>query len=319
MNEFALIKEISGLRSAAVKKKKFGLFGIGDDCAVIPVDKKKSYLVSVDNLFENVHFNLKHCSLFELGAKSVKVNVSDIISTGGVPKYILISINIPEKIKIKDFFKGCDSVCSKYNIKIIGGDTSASSSGLCVSVTIIGLADNKNILRRDGANPEEMICMTGYSGLSAAGFYFLNKQKQKNISNMASRFHNNPEIPDLHDAAIIRNNAVAAMDNSDGLYFTLYTMLKNSGVGGNIFFDKIPLHPYAAGFCSENNFNSEDFINFGEDYNCVFTMNPKKQRCLTKMRCKVSIIGMTNSTNKIILNNNGINKILQPAGFNHDV
>ncbi|HPG29176.1 MAG TPA: thiamine-phosphate kinase [bacterium] len=356
MNELSIIKYISKLKSAEIialdkkinqlknsslscgltKRNKFGIgdadstkqiktgigigigIGIGDDCAIIPYSSSHSFLITTDSLIENVHFNLKWTSLYLLGCKSVLVNISDILSCGGVPENLFLSINIPKRLKnIRRLFDGIDFICQKYGIKILGGDTTSSKNDLCITITLLGKVNNKNILYRHTSKSGDLICITGYAGLSGTGFNVL-KKKIKGYPE-SIRQHLIPEILSLKDAAIISKFADSCMDNSDGLYSSIRTMLDNTKRGCMIDFSKIPVHPETVKYCTQFKIDLEEIINFGEDYNCVFTaskVNIKKIKNLLK--AKLSIIGeITSSGKKYILKNKKKIKLIK-KGFIHN-
>ncbi|MBP7651988.1 thiamine-monophosphate kinase, partial [Candidatus Dependentiae bacterium] len=221
-----------GIGDDCADNKTRGSYGIGDDCAVIPFSKQESILVTTDSLIENVHFNLEWISLYELGCKSVLVNISDILSCGGVPEYLFLSINVPKRLnKLEKLFNGIDFVCRKYGIKILGGDTTSSKNDLCITVTLMGKVKNENILYRHFSRPGELICVTGFVGLSGTGFYVLKDKLNKNQYKESVRHHLVPGILSLKDAKILSENAGSSMDNSDGLYSSLWYMLeKNNNV-----------------------------------------------------------------------------------------
>ncbi|HPP88922.1 MAG TPA: thiamine-phosphate kinase, partial [bacterium] len=185
MNEFQLIDYIKKLGSAKIRESSQNnlVKGIGDDAAVIKIKKNKFYLITTDALIENVHFSLDTITLYNLGYKSVIVNVSDILSKNGLPLYLLGSINIPPKIKnIHQFIKGINDACKKYNITLIGGDTTSSKNDFCISLTLIG-ETNKALYRSGYIENGDLICVSNTVGLSGAGFYAVNElnkyQKKK--------------------------------------------------------------------------------------------------------------------------------------------
>jgi thiamine-monophosphate kinase len=267
-------------------KHKFHLHEIGDDCAIIPYDKKNYLLAASDILIENIHFKLSRDSFEEIGFKAIAVNVSDIAAMGGIPKYVLVSAGLPKKIKlsqIDELYQGLSNAAKYFGVKIVGGDTSRSEK-FVIDVSLLGFVEKKIILLRSGARPDDLIYATGKFGSAAAKKYKIDINDLKNVR--------------LKESRLIAKNKIATsmIDDSDGLSRCIYEICTQSRVGVEIYIDKIPLVKGAT---------KEHALNGGEDFELLFTVPPKKKSLLEKIKlnCPITEIG------KILPRKNGISLI----------
>src|ERR1700748_1779538 len=176
LGEFGLInhltKNIKLTQKSTVK-------GVGDDAAVLNFEGKK-VLISTDMLLEGIHFDLSYCPLKHLGYKSIQVNLSDIYAMNGIASQVTVSIGMSSKFPleaVEEFYEGVYLACEKYNVDLVGGDTSASKQGLVISVTAIGYADEKDIVYRSGAEEGDLICVSGDLGGAYTGLQFIERDK----------------------------------------------------------------------------------------------------------------------------------------------
>ena len=174
--EFGLIKHLT---------EKFKIVnpstlkGVGDDAAVLSYENKK-VLVTTDLLLEGIHFDLVYVPIMHLGYKAAVVNFSDIYAMNGTPKQITVSIGVSKRFSVEDLeqlYTGIQLACDKYGVDLIGGDTSASLTGLAISITCIGEADEDQIVYRNGANSTDIICVTGDLGSAYMGLQLLEREK----------------------------------------------------------------------------------------------------------------------------------------------
>lgn len=240
---------------------------IGDDCAYI---KDSGIVVTQDNLVEDVHFCLEYISPFELGYKSVMVNLSDIAASGAEPLCLTVGLSLPKYVTtefIKDFYRGMKKAAGK--IQIVGGDITGGDK-VFISVTAIGKDSDRKISSRKFAKSGQKILVSGNHGSSAAGLELL----KSGISDRNSPFIKAHLMPmarlDISkNIAKTANKNYAMMDTSDGLADALSAIADASGVKMVINFDKIPK-------CK----NIEQFENYkdlvlygGEDYELVATLD----------------------------------------------
>ena len=177
LGEFGLIdritKSFKNVNSSTIK-------GVGDDAAVLDYGTKQ-IVVSTDLLTEGVHFNLMYVPLKHLGYKAVVVNLSDICAMNAMPKQITVSIAVSGKFSveaIEELYFGIKLACEKYNVDLIGGDTTSSLTGLTISVTVIGEAEKEDLVLRSGAKPNDLLCVSGDLGGAFMGLQLLERENE---------------------------------------------------------------------------------------------------------------------------------------------
>ena len=291
--------------------------GIGDDAALLKKDDNNFWAISIDMLNEKTHF-LPNTSPFNLGWKSLAVNISDIYAMGGIPKFALLAIALP-KIKeewVKEFSNGLFSCAKKYGVELIGGDTTKGS--LSISICILGVVPKKNILLRSNANESDDIWVTGELGLAALGLESL-KNKIKLPVSLRKKSISALEKPLLYTPIIKKliKLSHAAIDISDGLISDLTHILEASKVGADIFLKDLPSDRWL-----KKNKLFDTILCGGDDYQLLFTA-PKKNRNKINSIKKISSIKLTRIGT--IKKNKGFNIInydgefykIKKGGFNH--
>ena len=240
---------------------------IGDDCAYL---SDLGIVVSQDSLVEDVHFKLNFCTPFQLGYKSVMVNISDIAASGAIPKYLTVSLSLPSSVGvdfIRLFYEGCKSACGS-DVEIVGGDITGSDK-IYISICAIGKTEGRNISSRKNAQIGQKVVVSGYNGSSAAGLKLL-YSGQNLADNKFIKAHLEP-MAQIDFAKQLSENIktpYAMMDTSDGLMDALSTIANESGVGLDIDFEKIPYDRDIKQFD-----NWYDMVLFGgEDYQIVATI-----------------------------------------------
>jgi len=299
LGEFGLIdhltKNIKIFQNSTIK-------GVGDDAAVLEF-KGKKVLVSTDMLLEGIHFDLAYTPLKHLGYKAIQVNLSDIYAMNGTASQVTVSLGISSKFPleaVEELYEGIYLACEKYNVDLIGGDTSSSKQGLVISVTSIGYADEKDIVYRNGAEEGDLICVSGDLGGAYAGLQLLEREKLIYLEN--------PNIqPDLEGKDYIverqlkpeaRKDIIellkeievkptAMIDVSDGLASEILHICKQSNKGCNLYEEKIPLDPMTYETAREFNLDpTVCALSGGEDYELLFTV---KQADYDKIKFKMDI------------------------------
>ena len=245
---------------------------IGDDCAYL---KDLGIVVTQDSLVEDVHFSMKYTSPYQLGYKSIAVNISDICASGAEPKYITIALSLPNYADnnfIEQFYKGAKS--ATFGAKIVGGDITGADK-IYISVAAIGSTINRKISARNNAKIGQKIVISGNHGSSAAGFDLLQGKTMPNLSQEAkTNFINahlipEPQIEFSRKISLTQKSNYAMMDTSDGLADALNEIAKASGVLLEVEFDKIP---HISDI--EKIQNYENYILYGgEDYGLVATVD----------------------------------------------
>ena len=264
-----------------------GEFGLIHRAAVMNHGDKRS-LVTTDLLLEGIHFNLEYVPLKHLGYKAAVVNFSDIYAMNGKPTQIVVSLGISKRFAVEDLealYSGIRLACEKYGVDLVGGDTCASMTGLTISITCIGEAKKEDIVYRNGAKENDLICVTGNLGAAYLGLQLLERERiaLRGNENATPNFEGKeyllerqlkPEarkdiIEQLHKAGI---HPTAMMDISDGLSSELMHICQQSGVGCAVYEDKIPINYEAAVQAEEMNLNIVTCaLNGGEDYELIFT------------------------------------------------
>ena len=285
LGEFGLIEHLTQnmpLKNAETLK------GVGDDAAVLDY-KDKQVLVTTDLLLEGVHFDLTYVPLKHLGYKSAVVNFSDIYAMNGQPKQITVSIGLSKRFSVEDMeelYNGIRLACDVYGVDLVGGDTSASLTGLAISITCIGEGEKGKVVYRSGAKETDLVCVSGDLGAAYMGLQLL--EREKKVFNGEKDFTPDfsgkeyllerqlkPEarkdiIAALREAGIL---PTAMMDVSDGLSSELLHISKESHVGCRIYEERIPIDYQTAVMAEQFNMNLVTAaLNGGEDYELLFTV-----------------------------------------------
>lgn len=285
LGEFGLINHLT---QDITLKNQSTLKGVGDDAAVLEYAGKQ-VLVTTDLLLEGVHFDLTYVPLKHLGYKSAVVNFSDIYAMNGQPKQITVSLGISKRFSIEDLeelYSGIHLACDVYGVDLIGGDTSASLTGLSISITCIGEGEKGKIVYRNGAKETDLICVSGDLGAAYMGLQLLEREKKvfQGEKDFTPDFSGKEYLlerqlkPEARKDVIemLRNNGIlptAMMDISDGLSSELLHISKQSHVGCRIYEERIPIDYQTAVMAEQFNMNLVTAaLNGGEDYELLFTV-----------------------------------------------
>ena len=327
IGEFGFIesikKELSGSSDKVIK-------GIGDDCAVLGPYSGRVLLFTTDMLVEDIHFLRDIITPYQLGWKSVAVNLSDIAAMGGRPVAILVSLGTPSDTDIsfiQDLYRGIKDICEYYAVDIAGGDTVASPDKLIISISATGEAKENEVLYRSGARPGDRIYLTGSIGDSCAGLRILKKEisAPDSISSHFIKAHNQP-TPLIETGRAIATSRLAGsmIDLSDGLLSDLGHICDESGVGAVIYRNKLPISAKMKQFSLKANLDPLDFaLSGGEDYILLVTVPEKniKDFELTlkgKNSSPPYLIGEVSKDKGIrMIYDDGSIKELEPKGFDH--
>lgn len=297
MGEFGLIKHLTkDLKPVQPSTQK----AVGDDCAVMDFSgesraesRESRVLMTTDMLLEGIHFNLEYVPLKHLGYKAAVVNFSDIYAMNGTPTQITVSLGISKRFCVEDIeelYAGIRLACERYKVDLVGGDTCASMTGLTISITCLGVAKEEEIVYRDGARLNDLICVSGNLGTAYMGLQLLERER---IALSNQNIQSNPSTPSAFEGReyllerqlkpearrdileSLRKAGVkptAMMDISDGLSSELLHICTQSKVGCCIYEDKLPIDYEAAALAEEMNLNIVTCaLNGGEDYELLFT------------------------------------------------
>lgn len=330
LGEFGLIKHLTEFiklnQSSTIK-------GVGDDAAVIDNGNLQT-VITTDMLMEGVHFDLTYTPLKHLGYKSVVVNLSDVYAMNAEPHQIVVSIGLSSRFSleaIEELYSGMLLACEKYNVDLVGGDTTSSLSGLVINITAIGAAKKEDIVYRNGAKESNLLCVTGDLGGAYMGLQILEREK--------AVFKENPNIqPDLDGKDYIierqlkpeaRRDVIellksleikptSMIDISDGLSSEILHLCQQSNVGVELYEDKIPIDPLT--FETAREFNLDPTVcalSGGEDYELLFTLDIGEYEKI-KNSMDITIIGhITNeSKGKLMVAKAGTVHELKAQGWN---
>ncbi|MGL4292180.1 MAG: thiamine-phosphate kinase [Bacteroidales bacterium] len=303
LGEFGLIDRLTEnfpLRNTSSIK------GIGDDGAILDYSDKK-IVISTDLLLEGVHFDLTYVPLKHLGYKAVVVNLSDIYAMNAIPKQITVSLGVSKRFSIEnleELYDGIRLACDIYKVDLVGGDTSASMTGLTISVTAIG--ETNDPVYRNGAKENDLICVSGDLGAAYMGLQLLEREKKlfESGNDSKQQFSGKEYILERQLKPEARKDIIEAlahasitptamMDISDGLSSELLHICKQSNVGCRIYEDKIPIDYQTAVQAEEFNMSLiTAALNGGEDYELLFTV-PLGKHDLIESIPGIRIIGHT--------------------------
>ena len=325
LGEFGLIKHLTEfveLYNPSTSK------GIGDDAAVIKYDNDKSTVVTTDMLVEGVHFDLTYVPLKHLGYKAIMVNLSDVCAMNAQPKQITVSIAASNRFSVEaleELYAGMLFACKKYQIDLVGGDTTSTTSGLVISITAIGEAKAEDLVYRNGAQEKDLLCVSGDLGGAYMGLQVLEREKFV--------FKDNPKLqPDLvgNDYILERQlkpearvdiielfktlqiKPTSMIDVSDGLASEILHLCNQSNVGCELYEEKIPIDPQTYDRAREFDLDpTVCTLSGGEDYELLFTI-PMSEYDKIKNVPDFTIIGHMTAASS------GVNLIAK-AGTSHPI
>jgi thiamine-monophosphate kinase len=330
LGEFGLIDHLTKNNDI---KNTSTIVSVGDDGAVIDHFGRQT-VISTDLLLEGVHFDLSYTPLKHLGYKSVVVNLSDIYAMNATPTQITLSIGFSNRFSVEaleEFYAGVYAACDQYGVDLIGGDTSTSLRGFVISVTAIGEVAPDSYVKRNGAQPNDLICVSGELGGAFLGLTLLEREKKI--------FEDTGAQPDLEGQTYIvgrllkpeaRKDIVdyftevevkptAMMDISDGLSSDLLHICKQSFAGCVLYEEKLPLNDDAKVFAYKLQLDpTACALSGGEDYELLFTISQLDYEKI-KTNPSISIIGYITpeAEGKHIITRSGNKHALVAQGWNH--
>jgi thiamine-monophosphate kinase len=327
LGEFGLIDRIKG---NTVVKNSSSQLGIGDDAAVVGEGEILT-LLSTDLLIEGVHFDLSYFPLKHLGYKAVATNVSDIAAMNGIPKQITVSLGLSNRFglpAIDELYEGIQMACEAYNVDLVGGDTSASRSGLVISVSVLGEVHKDKLVKRSGSGENDILCITGDLGAAYMGLQALEREKQEFLANpnmepqldgksylVGKQLKPEARMDIIHELAELGVVPTSMIDVSDGLASEILHLSKASGNGFTVFFENIPIENITLETSTEFSINPVvAVVNGGEDYELLMTI---RQEDFEKIKAVVDLtpIGFVNNEkhNWLVLNSGERTTIMAPG------
>lgn len=323
LSEVGELSLLGRIRSRFGAGAKDVIAGIGDDCAVV-IPRDQTILLTTDMMTEGIHFDLGFTTCFQIGFKLVSVNVSDIYAMGGIPRFLLIDLAVDKEMDeqcIESFFDGVQRAMSVYLVRLIGGDLSSSKSGMTVSATLMGYAEQP--VMRSGARPGDRIYVTGNLGDSACGLELL-RRIRKPLSIETGERTDSPLgwrtmhpllkrhlLPEARRPGRIAKIATAMIDVSDGLFIDLTRLCDESKVGAKIYMRHIPLSPQIRKAASALGIEPYTLATSGgEDYELLFTAPPNR-------KVDAVWIGEITETDMTFIDKNGKERAFSPEGYQH--
>ena len=331
LGEFGLIDHLTTNNET---KNASTILSVGDDAAVIDHFGRQT-VVTTDMLVEGIHFDLMYTPLKHLGYKSVIVNLSDVYAMNATPTHITLSIAVSNRFSLEaldDFYEGVYAACSKYNVDLIGGDTTSSQKGFVISITAIGEVAPEKFVKRSTANKGDLICVSGFLGGAYLGLILLEREKkiflespgvQPDLENQAyivGRLLKPEARKDIIDFFAEKNIVPTAMiDVSDGLSSDLMHICKQSELGCVLYEDKIPVHEEARQYAYKLEIDpTACALSGGDDYELLFTMSQSEYDKIV-LNEQISVIGYMTEQNEgqHIITRAGNKHELVAQGWNH--
>ena len=332
LGEFGLIERLT---KGFPSHREQVLKGVGDDAAVIYTGQGRVQVLSTDLLLEGVHFDLSYVPLRHLGYKAVAVNVSDVVAMNAEPYGVTVSVAMSNRFSVEamdELYAGIQLACEKYKLELLGGDTTSSGQGLIISVSAYGEAHRDEVVYRNGAQANDLLCVSGDLGGAYAGLLVLDREKAVYLNTQDIQ----PDLTD-YDYVIGRQlkpeprldmilklqelglRPTSMIDISDGLASEIHHLCRQSKVGASIYAHKLPLDYQTVKVAEEFKIAPATFaLNGGEDYELLFTL-PISSFDKIKDVAEISIIGkMTDDPQlvQIVLESGSVADI-QAQGWEH--
>lgn len=329
IGEFGLIERLT---SDIKPVNKETVTAVGDDAAILQFSSDEEVLISTDLLMEGIHFDLTYFPLKHLGYKAAMVNFSDIYAMNGTPKQITVSLALSKKFcieDVEDFYAGVKLACAQHGVDIVGGDTSASLTGLAISITVTGTAPKGTAVKRSTAKETDLICVSGNLGAAYMGLQLLEREKIATAGkDIQPDFAGKEYILERQLKPEARRDIIerlreenirptAMIDISDGLSSELMHICKQSSVGCRIYEERIPIDYQTAIMAEELNMNVMTCaLNGGEDYELLFTVPIADHEKVAAMK-DIRVIGhiVSESMGNAMITRDGVEMQLHAQGW----
>jgi len=317
-SEFKIIQQLANAQSI---QRDEVVLGIGDDAAILDIPEGYELVVSTDTLNIGVHFS-EDTTAQDIGYKSLAVNLSDLAAMGAEPVAVNLSLSLPDSDQqwIKDFSEGFFSLASAHHVQLIGGDTTRGA--LSISVTIFGMVPKGQAIRRNTAQVEDSIYVTGVLGDAGAALSGLTgKLKLTGHQQQAFKKKLNRPQPRVAIGKALRGIVSSCIDISDGLSADLGHILKQSNLGATLYVDQLPLsNVYCEVFDLADGWQLP--LNAGDDYELCFTVAesnlPQLEAAMASLDVTITCIGVIESKAGLhVLMPDGSTQTVEPAGYDH--
>ena len=333
LGEFGLIDHIT---RNATTSSKHTLRGVGDDAAVVAAGRDDATVISTDTLLEGIDFDLTYFPLKHLGYKAVVVGVSDILAMNAQPEQVMISIGVSSKLSVEaldDLYEGVDFACKELGVDLVGGDTTASVTGLVINITAIGRAKRKALSYRSGAQFNDLICLTGNLGAAYLGLQLLEREKRvlKDVTNPEPQFAGYEYLLQRYLKPRARKDIVdilaeekivptSMIDISDGLASEVLQVCKASKCGARIYLDRIPIAKQTTALAEEMHIDPVvAALNGGGYYELLFTVPLAMQEQVMRLGV-VDVVGhiTRETTGAYLVTPDGSDIKLRAQGFKEE-
>ena len=333
LGEFGLIDHLT---RNATTSSKHTLRGVGDDAAVVAAGRDDAMVISTDTLLEGIDFDLTYFPLRHLGYKAVVVGVSDILAMNALPEQVMISIGVSAKLPVEaleDLYEGVDFACKELGVDLVGGDTTASMTGLVINITAIGRAKRKALSYRSGAQFNDLICLTGNLGAAYLGLQLLEREKRvlKDVANPEPQFAGYEYLLQRYLKPRARKDIVdilaeekivptSMIDISDGLASEVLQICKASKCGARIYLDRIPIAKQTTALAEEMHIDPVvAALNGGGDYELLFTVPLAMQEQVMRLGV-VDVVGhiTRETTGAYLVTPDGSDIKLRAQGFKEE-
>ncbi len=333
LGEFGLIDRLTSKFEA---KQSSTLKGVGDDAAVIEAGGGEVLVISTDTLLEGVDFDLTYFPLKHLGYKAVTRGVSDILAMNARPEQIMLSLGVSSKLPVEaldDLYEGVRFACEELGVDLVGGDTSASMTGLVIGVTATGRVKKECVAYRSGAQLNDLICITGNLGAAYMGLHLLEREKRvlKGIDNPEPQFEGYEYLLEKYLKPRARKDIITSLaeegivptsmiDLSDGLASDLMQICRASKCGARIYLERIPIAKQTSALAEEMHADPVvAALNGGEDHELLFTVPLAMQEKVMRMG-GIDVIGhiTAESTGAALVTPDGSDIRLKAQGFKNE-
>jgi len=331
IGEFGLIRRISDLLSREGIRSERVTLGIGDDTAAFLPRPGYEILVTCDCMVEGRHYLPKYIRPFDLGRRAMALNISDIGAMGGRPLYALISLGLKAEIFVQDIeemYRGLLAELNPFGASIIGGNLTQSGNGMFIDITLIGEVEQGRAVRRSGARPGDAILVTGYPGQAAAGLQLLLRASDDSniLGHPLVKIYNTPSHrAQLGEAIAKAGPATAMIDTSDGFLGDLGHICEESGVGAELFKEKLPV---SEALCEAALILHRDpydfFLGESDDYELVITCRPQDVTLLRSIATRFCPVPLTEvgritdaASEIILLLPDGGRRMVKVSGWDH--
>ena len=320
LGEFGLIDLLAKIAPQGGPEHRM-LVGIGDDAAAWRGDDS-TVLATTDAMVEGVHFT-RGTPWWELGWKTLAVNLSDIAAMGGLPRYALVNLSLPGDSEVEDvaqLYRGMAEMANRFDVAIVGGNIT-SAPVVMIAVTVIGRGLKEGLLRRSAAVPGDLVAVTGYLGSAAAGLKMLTGNLKLTPETAAfmkkSRLQPQPRIPE--GQVLVKHGVRTAIDISDGLIADLGHVCGASKVGATVRVNAVPIHPLVQEALGKDALGLA--LSGGEDYELLFTASERigeGVKASLGAECPVTVIGeITEGTSVVLLGEDGKPYHIDNQGWDH--